>query len=54
MLDHMLSSGVMHGDGRQRGEERVKHEVKENIAAVHMQYHNMIPGQCSRDAFKSC
>ena len=42
MLDHMLSSGVMHGDGRQRGEEKVKHEVKKkNISAVHTQYCNM-------------
>ena len=44
MLDHMLSSGVMHGDGRRCGEEWVKHEVKrKNIAAVHMRYRNTIP-----------
>ena len=37
MLDHMSSSGVMHGDGRWRGEEMVRHEVKrKNIAAVVM------------------
>ena len=43
MLDHMSSSGVMHGDSRRRGEEVVKHEVKEkNIAAVHTWYHNMV------------
>ena len=41
MLDHMSSSGVMHGDGRRCGEEIVKHEVKEkNIAAVHTRYRN--------------
>jgi hypothetical protein len=41
MLDHMSSSGVMHGDGRRRGEEKVKHEIKEkNIAAVHVRYRN--------------
>ena len=41
MLDHMSSTGVMHGDGRRRGEERVKHEVKkEHIAAVHTRYRN--------------
>ena len=44
MLDHMLSSGVMHGDSRQRGEEKVKHEVKKkDIAAVHTWYRNTIP-----------
>ena len=26
MLDHMSSTGVMHGDGRQRGEEGGKHK----------------------------
>ena len=41
MLDHMSSTGVMHGDGRRRGEERVIHEEKkENIAAVHARYRN--------------
>ena len=41
MLDHMLSSGVMHGDGRRCGAEMVKHEMKEkNIAAVHAWYCN--------------
>ena len=41
MRYHMLSSGVMHGDGRRRGEEKVKHEVKKNdIAAVHARYRN--------------
>ena len=41
MLDHMSSTGVMHGDGRRRGEETVKHEVKKNdIAAVHAWYRN--------------
>ena len=41
MLDHMLSSGVMHGDGRRCGEKRVKHEVnKKDIAAVHVRYRN--------------
>ena len=40
----MLSSGVMHGDGRQRGEEMVKHEVKKrNIAAVLARYCNIVP-----------
>ena len=40
MLDHMSSTGVMHGDGRRRGEEMVKHEKKENIAGVHARYRN--------------
>ena len=40
MLDHMSSTGVMHGDGRRRGEERVKHERKENVTAVHARYRN--------------
>ena len=41
MLDHMSSSGVMHGDGRQCGEEKVKHESKKrDIAAVHVRYRN--------------
>ena len=41
MLDHMSSSGVMHGDGRQRGERGAKHEIKKkDIAAVHARYHN--------------
>ena len=41
MLDHMSSTGVMHGDGRRRGEERVKHErKKKNISAVHVWYRN--------------
>ena len=41
MLDHMSSTGVMHGDGRRCGEERVKHEKKKkNISAVHVQYRN--------------
>ena len=45
MLDHMSSSGVMHGDGRRRGEEMVKHEgKKENIAAVHAWYRNNLIG----------
>ena len=51
MLDHMSSSGVMHGDGRWRGEEMVKHEVtKKNIAAVHAQYRNicLVLGRNSR------
>ena len=44
MLDHMSSSGVMHGDGRRHGEEVVKHEVKKlkNIAAVHTQFCNTL------------
>ena len=43
MLDHMSSSGVMHGDGRRCGEERVKHEVKrKDIAAVHTRYRNNV------------
>ena len=34
----------MRGDGRQRGEEMVKHEIKKkNIAAVRAWYHNTIP-----------
>ena len=42
MLDHMLSSRVMRRDGRQRGEEMVKHESKkENISAVHARYRNI-------------
>ena len=46
MLDHMSSTGVMHGDGRRRGEERVIHEKKkENIAAVHAWYRNTIVHQ---------
>ena len=44
MLDHMLSSGVMHGDGRQRREEMVKHEVKKDITVVHTRYRNTDPG----------
>ena len=41
MLDHMSSTGVMHGDGRRRGEEMVKHErKKQDIAAVHARYRN--------------
>ena len=41
MLDHMSSTGVMHGDGRRHGERMVKHEVKKkNIAAVHVWYRN--------------
>ena len=41
MLDHMPSTGVMHRDGRRRGEELVKHEKrKQDIAAVHTQYRN--------------
>ena len=43
MLDHMSSSGVMHGDGRRHGEEMVKHEVKKDIAAVQARYRNTIP-----------
>ena len=44
MLDHMSSTGVMHGDGRRRGERMVKHVVKkEDIAAVHARYRNTIP-----------
>jgi hypothetical protein len=44
MLDHMLSSGVMRGDSRRRGEGIVKHEVKKkDIAAVHVWYCNTIP-----------
>ena len=44
MRYHMSSSGVMHGDGRQCGEEMVKHEVKKkNIAAVQVRYRNTIP-----------
>ena len=42
MQYHMLSSGVMHGDSRRRGEEMVKHKVKKkNIAAVLARYRNM-------------
>ena len=40
MLDHMSSTGVMHGDGRRRGEEMVKHKKKKNISAVHTRYRN--------------
>ena len=42
MLDHMSSTEVMHGDGRRRGEEMVKHGIKEkrNIAAVRARYRN--------------
>ena len=41
----MSSTGVMHGDGRRRGEEMVKHEVKgKNIAAVHVWYRNRMGG----------
>ena len=44
MLDHMLSSGVMCGVGRQHEKEMVKHKVKKNdIAAVHMWHCNTIP-----------
>ena len=43
MLDHMSSSGVMHRDGRQRGEEMVKHEVKKDITVVDTWYRNTIP-----------
>ena len=42
MLDHMSSAGVMHGDGRRRGEEKVKHEVRKDIAAVHTRYRNKL------------
>ena len=50
MLDHMSSTGVMHGDGRRRGEERVIHErKKENIAAVHTRYHNRVRGMTRLD-----
>ena len=39
MLDHMSSSGVMHGDGGWRGDREGEHEVKrKNIAAVHVRY----------------
>ena len=52
MLDHMSSSGVMHGDGRRRGEEMVKHErKKENIAAVLARYHNRHVQQRRRHAW---
>ena len=37
----------MHGDGRQRGEEMVKHEVKKDIAAVHVRYYNRPMGNPS-------
>ena len=40
MLDHMSSSGVMHGDGRRCGAEIVKHERKD-ITAVHARYCNI-------------
>ena len=41
MRDHMSSAGVMHGDGRRRGEEEVKHKQrKKDIAAVHVRYRN--------------
>ena len=44
MLDHMSSTGVMRRDGRRRGEEKVKHEVKKkDIAAVHARYCNIPP-----------
>ena len=44
MLDHMSSTGVMHGDGRRRGEERVIHEEKgKHITAVHARYRNRPP-----------
>ena len=44
MLGHMSSTGVMRRDGRRRGEEMVKHEVKKKyIAAVHAWYRNTIP-----------
>ena len=39
MLDHMSSTGVMHGDGRRRGEEKGKHE-KRDVTAVHARYRN--------------
>ena len=43
MLDHMSSSGVMHGDGRRR--EEGEHEVKKkNIAAVHARYRDSWEG----------
>ena len=42
MLDHMSSTGVMRRDGRRRGEEMVKHDMKKkNIAAVHARYRNI-------------
>ena len=41
MLDHMSSTGVMHGDGRRHGEGLVNiKKKKENIAAVHARYRN--------------
>ena len=41
MLDHMSSTGVMHGDGRRRGEEMVKHKKEEkDISAIHTRYRN--------------
>ena len=43
MLDHMSSAGVMHRDGRRRGEEKVKHEKKKDVTAVHVRYRNTIP-----------
>ena len=41
MLDHMSSSGVMRGDGRQRGEERVKHEIKEKNVVARYRNNNL-------------
>jgi hypothetical protein len=58
MLDHMSSTGVMHGDGRRRGEERVIHErKKENIAAVHTWYRTrlevLLDGRCNAQQYGS-
>jgi hypothetical protein len=44
-LGHMSSSGVMHRDGRRHRERRGKHEVKENITAVHARYRNSNDGK---------
>ena len=51
MLDHMSSTGVMHGDSRRHGEEGVIHEEKKrNIAAVHARYGNTPPCNNGRKA----
>ena len=54
ILDHMSSSGVMHGDGRRRGEETVKHvRKKKNIAVVLVRYRNRELGdEIEGDCFK--
>ena len=54
MLDHMSSTGVMHGDSRRHGEEMVKHErKKKNISAVHARYRNRTGAQAD-ETKRSC